>query len=139
MGPRESAQGARYPRVQESLLDAQRTAEPHSGESVYEKSASNAFMGTSLEEDLRSRGIDTLVVAGLVTDHCVSSTARMASDLGFMVTVVSDACATHERIGHDGRAMTADRFAQKAQRRPAVAFGRQQKINRVAGLVDSSV
>jgi len=35
--------------------------------------------------------------------------------------------------------MTADRFAQKAQRRPAVAFGRQQKINRVAGLVDGSV
>ena len=35
-----------------------------------------------------------------------------------------------------GRAMTADRFAQKAQRRPAVAFGRQQKINRVADLVD---
>src|SRR6185312_633107 len=38
-----------------------------------------------------------------------------------------------------GLAMTADRLAQKAQRRPAVAFGRQQKVNRVAGLVDGSV
>ena len=38
-----------------------------------------------------------------------------------------------------GRTLTGDRFAQKAQRRPAVAFGRQQKINRVAGLVDGSV
>lgn len=89
-------------------------AEPATGESVYEKSASNAFVGTSLEDDLRARGIDALVVAGLVTDHCVSSTARMASDLGFVVTVVADACATHERIGHDGRAMTAEQMHDAA-------------------------
>jgi nicotinamidase-related amidase len=89
-------------------------AEPAGGEPVYEKSASNAFVGTSLEGDLRARGIDTLVVAGLVTDHCVSSTTRMASDLGFSVIVVADACATHERIAHDGRSMTADEMHDAA-------------------------
>jgi nicotinamidase-related amidase len=89
-------------------------AEPAGGEPVYEKSASNAFVGTSLEDDLRARGIERLVVAGLVTDHCVSSTARMASDLGFAVTVVSDACATHERIGHDGRAKSAEEMHDAA-------------------------
>jgi len=75
---------------------------------VYDKSTNSAFIGTSLAEDLRALGIDTLVVAGLTTDHCVSSTARMAADLGFTVIVVSDACATHERLGHDGRMVAAE-------------------------------
>lgn len=83
-------------------------AEPGAGEVVYDKSTNSAFIGTSLAEDLRALGIDTLVVAGLTTDHCVSSTARMAADLGFTVIVVSDACATHERLGHDGRMVAAE-------------------------------
>lgn len=83
-------------------------AEPVAGEPVYDKSTNSAFIGTSLASDLRARGIDTLVMVGLTTDHCVSSTARMAADLGFAVTVVADACATHERSGHDGVRVAAE-------------------------------
>ena len=64
---------------------------------VVQKQVNSAFIGTGLEEQLRAQGIDRLVIAGLTSDHCVSSTARMAGDLGFDVYVVADATATFGR------------------------------------------
>lgn len=77
--------------------------EPLPDEPLITKDVNNAFVGTDLESRLRRLGITCVVVAGLTTDHCVSTTARMASDLGFRTFVVGDATATHERIGPDGR------------------------------------
>lgn len=75
---------------------------PMPGETVIEKRVNSCFIGTSLEADLRQRGSDTLVIAGLTTNHCVSTTARMAGNLGFAAWVVSDATATFDRVGPDG-------------------------------------
>lgn len=72
---------------------------PLDGEPVVQKQVNSAFIGTGLEERLRAGGIERLVIAGLTSDHCVSSTARMAGDLGFDVYVVSDATATFGRAG----------------------------------------
>lgn len=69
-------------------------AEPLPGEPVFEKSVHAAFIGTGLEAHLRGLGVDRLVIAGFITSWCVSSTARMASNLGFRVVVAHDACAT---------------------------------------------
>jgi nicotinamidase-related amidase len=83
-------------------------AMPIAGEPLFRKNVNSAFIGTDLEEHLRANGIESLVMVGLTTDHCISSTARMAGNLGFNVTVVEDATATHERRGADGTRYSAD-------------------------------
>jgi nicotinamidase-related amidase len=83
-------------------------AQPAAGEPVFQKHVNSAFIGTGLEAYLRTHGIQELVVAGITTDHCVSATVRMAANLGFMVTVAEDACATFERQGPDGTHYDAD-------------------------------
>lgn len=85
---------------------------PRQGEPLIEKSVNSAFIGTNLEEMLRRRGIKTLVVTGLVTDHCVSTTARMAGNLGFRTIVVADGTATFDRVGYDGKKYTAEEIHQ---------------------------
>src|SRR5512144_2404590 len=81
---------------------------PKPGESVVEKRVNSCFIGTPLEAELRSRGHDTLVIVGMMTNHCVSTTTRMAGNLGFAAWVVSDATATFDRIGPDGVAHSAE-------------------------------
>lgn len=77
-------------------------AQPLDGEPIITKHVHSAFIGTDLEARLRAAGIQTVVIAGLTTDHCVSTTARMASNLGFKTYVVADASATFDRRGYDG-------------------------------------
>jgi nicotinamidase-related amidase len=82
-------------------------AEPQDGEPVYRKTVNSAFIGTGLEADLRKAGVDTLVVVGLTTNHCVSTSVRMAGNLGFDTYLVTDATATFDRLGIDGRTRPA--------------------------------
>lgn len=77
------------------------------GEPVLVKNVNSGFIGTDLEERLRRAGIATAVIAGITTNHCVETTARMAGNLGFDVRLVADACYTFDRTGHDGRRETA--------------------------------
>jgi nicotinamidase-related amidase len=82
--------------------DFKSLATPRPSEPVIEKRVNSCFIGTSLEADLRRRGYETLVIAGLTTNHCVSTTTRMAGNLGFATWLVSDATATFDRVGPDG-------------------------------------
>jgi len=75
---------------------------PLPGEWVVQKSVHSAFIGTDLVAELRHRGYTTLVIAGMQTNLCVSTTARMAGNLGFKTYVVSDATATFDNVGPDG-------------------------------------
>jgi nicotinamidase-related amidase len=81
---------------------------PQEGEAVYRKLVNSAFIGTSLETHLRKLGAERLVLIGLTSNHCVSTTARMAGNLGFETYVVADATATFDRMGADGRPRSAE-------------------------------
>ena len=81
---------------------------PAGNEPVIQKRVNSAFIGTDLEERLRKAGINSLVIVGLTTDHCVSSSVRMAGDLGFKAVVIADATAAHEHHSYDGQHYSAE-------------------------------
>lgn len=66
---------------------------PSADEAVIDKPGTGAFYATDLEHRLRSSGISQVVLVGVTTGVCVSTTAREASDRGFDVLVLSDCCA----------------------------------------------
>jgi nicotinamidase-related amidase len=82
--------------------------QPLPGEKQFTKTVNSAFIGTGLETYLKDQDITALVIVGLTTDHCVSTTTRMAANLGFNVTLVSDATATFDRTGDDGTWYSAE-------------------------------
>jgi nicotinamidase-related amidase len=73
------------------------------------KQTNSAFYGEpSLDGWLKETGIKDVVICGITTDHCCSTTARMADNLGYGVTVVEDAMHTHDRTGPGGEMFPAD-------------------------------
>lgn len=81
---------------------------PQGDELLFQKHVNSAFIGTDLEAQLRAHAYDTLVIIGLTTPHCVSTTARMAGNLGFQTFVISDATAAFGLTGPDGRSYSAE-------------------------------
>jgi len=65
------------------------------------KGSSSVFVSTHIDYLLRNLGIKQLVISGLITDQCVESAIRDASDLGYLVTQVTDACLTYSQERHD--------------------------------------
>ncbi|KAI1134721.1 Isochorismatase hydrolase [Hypoxylon sp. FL0543] len=95
-------------------VQPQSFARPESGEPIFIKKVNSAFIGTELEAYLKSRQVRQLIIIGLTTDHCVSTTTRMANNLGVVsvtspsgeldegdIIVVGDACATFAKGGVD--------------------------------------
>jgi ureidoacrylate peracid hydrolase len=73
---------------------------PGPDEIVLPKTSSSVFISTNIDYVLRNLEVRQLVLAGLLTDQCVESAVRDACDLGYLVTLVTDACATLNRERH---------------------------------------
>jgi ureidoacrylate peracid hydrolase len=67
---------------------------PEGDEMVFPKTSSSVFISTNIHYVLGNLGVRHLIVCGLLTDQCVDSTVRDACDYGYLVTLVTDACAT---------------------------------------------
>ncbi len=73
---------------------------PKGDEMVIPKTSSSVFISTNIHYVLGNLGVRRLIVSGLLTDQCVDSTVRDACDLGYLVTLVTDACATLSEERH---------------------------------------
>jgi len=87
---------------------------PITGEPIIKKNVNSAFIGTDLKHQLDEQKINTLVIVGLTTDHCVSTTTRMAGNFGFDTFIVSDATATFNKKGVDGQLFSAELIHETA-------------------------
>ncbi len=87
---------------------------PLENEIVIKKHVNSAFIGTNLKEQLDNSEITKLVIVGLTTDHCVSTTTRMAGNFGFDTYLVSDATATFNKKGIDGQNYSAELIHETA-------------------------
>lgn len=76
--------------------------EPQAGEKHIVKGENSAFIGTDLESWLKEHGLAHITVGGITTEHCVSTTVRMAANLGFKVDLVGDACHATAKRRTDG-------------------------------------
>jgi nicotinamidase-related amidase len=88
--------------------DIKDIVQPMENEPVIEKNVNSAFIGTDLQERLDQQGITKLVIVGLTTDHCISTTTRMAGNLGYETYLIADATATFDKIGWDGKRYAAE-------------------------------
>ena len=80
------------------VLDA---IKPLDDEMQFPKTSSSVFISTNIHYILGNLAVDFLIVSGLLTDQCISSAVRDACDLGYLVTLVTDACATYSRQRHE--------------------------------------
>ena len=70
---------------------------------ILTKHVNSAFLGTGLDGILKSFNINTLVIVGMTTNHCISTSVRMAGNLGYETFLINDSTACYNTIGLDGK------------------------------------
>ncbi len=88
--------------------------QPLFDEIVIKKSVNSAFIGTNLKEQLDAAKVHSVVILGLTTEHCVSTTTRMTGNYGYNTWIVSDATATFAKKGVFGESYDAETMHRTA-------------------------
>lgn len=99
---------------------------PRSEEAVLNKRSAGTFATTDLEERLRRAGVESVVVCGVTTEVCVSTTAREAADRGLQVIIAGDACTAFSQEMHQA---SLDSFN--------LAFGPVRTVDEIVALLGS--
>ena len=81
---------------------------------VLTKKVNSAFIGTDLEKILSESKLKTLVIIGMTTNHCISSTVRMSGNLGFETYLISDSTACFNSKGLDGEIIDCNTIYEAA-------------------------
>ena len=98
---------------------------PLDDEILFQKTSSSVFISTNIHYILGNLGVDFLIISGLLTDQCISSAVRDACDLGYLVTLITDACTTYTEDRHQSsinhikgycRQRTTDEFLAELNR-----------------------
>jgi nicotinamidase-related amidase len=74
---------------------------PQESDTIVKKTAFGAFTSSTLDETLRSMGLEQLVVVGIATNCCVSTTVRDAADLGYGCVIVEECTGDYDQDTHD--------------------------------------
>lgn len=117
-----------YPACSDPSWQIHDSLRPAPGEQVVAKTTSGPLNSTKLDQTLRLLGVDTIVVTGVVTNVCVTQTAREFADRGFTVVVPEDACSTLGEERHRGALETF-----------AFVFGRVSSTSSVLNALQAEV
>lgn len=94
---------------------------PVINEIVLPKTSSGVFNSTNIDYILRNLGVRCLIVTGVVTDQCVDMAVRDGADRGYLVTCVSDACATYTEARHQAALRAFSGYCWTAETAAVVA------------------
>lgn len=84
-----------------------RSIQPLENEDVIIKNFPNSFLKTSLESKLKEKEITEVIIVGMMTHMCIDATVRAAVDLGYVTTLIEDACATRD-LSYEGNDVPAE-------------------------------
>lgn len=105
----------------------------HQPAAVFYKHVHNAFTDTGLDRWLRGQDINHLIICGIRTEQCCETTARVASDLGYRVTFVSEATFTFP-MTHKGVTLDCDALRHRTE---TVLAGRFATLKTVSETLES--
>lgn len=108
--------------------------EPRPGEPVVAKSVNSAFIGTDLDLRLRRLGATSIIVFGISTDMCVSTTIRTGANMGWDMVLVPDACDCFDLPDGNGGTIAAEEVQRAHVATLAFEFCRTASV---AGLIHS--
>jgi len=116
--------------------DFQDVVVPIDGELIIKKNVNSAFIGTDLKQQLDNLKIGKVVIAGLTTDQCVSTTVRMAGNYGYDTFLIEDATATFCRKGINGQLFSADIIHETAIASLNVEFATILNTNQILNMLE---
>ena len=87
---------------------------PAGDEIILKKTVNSAFIGTDLKSILDKSKTEVLIVVGMTTNHCISTTVRMSGNLGFQTYLISDSTACYNTKGINGEMIDCEIIYQSA-------------------------